>query len=480
MAIRVYNTLTRRLEPLEPIEPGKIGIYACGPTVYNYIHIGNARVFVFFDVVRRYLEYRGYKVKYVQNVTDVEDKIIKKANEENVPASEIAERYTRYYFEDTDALGIQRADYSPRPTDLIPDMISYIEKLMEKGYAYEVDGDVFYEIRKFAGYGQLSHQNLDELMEGVRVEVDPRRRHPLDFALWKSAKPGEPSWDSPWGKGRPGWHIECSVMSSKYLGDDFDIHCGGQDLIFPHHENEIAQSRAATGKGFAHVWLHNGYLNISGQKMSKSLGNITLVRDLLKASSPEAIRHFLLSAHYRKPLDFDENSLAESEASLQRISVALAKAERQANLLEEHPQKSASDHISLEVLRSQLVTEFEEAMDDDFNTPRAIAAFFNMVKNLNKILDGPDAWKCSSAELRGLVEEVRRLGGILGLFQKSAPGADAETKEKLLDLLIQLRAEARARKDYRQADSIRARLDEIGIILEDTPDGTFWRMKELS
>jgi cysteinyl-tRNA synthetase len=478
MAIRVYNTLTRKLEALESLESGKIGMYTCGPTVYNYIHIGNARVFVFFDVVRRYLEYRGYKVKYVQNVTDVEDKIIKKANEENVSASEIAERYTRYYFEDTDALGIQRADYSPRATDLIPDMISYIERLIEKGYAYEVDGDVFYEIKKFTDYGQLSHQNLDELMEGVRVEVDPRRRHPLDFALWKSAKPGEPSWDSPWGKGRPGWHIECSVMSSKYLGDDFDIHCGGQDLIFPHHENEIAQSRAATGKGFARVWLHNGYLNISGQKMSKSLGNITLVRDLLKTASPEAIRHFLLSAHYRKPLDFDEHSLAESESSLQRISVALAKAERQANLIEEHPQKSASDHLSLEELRSQLVTEFEEAMDDDFNTPRAIAAFFNMVKSLNKILDGPDAWKCSPAELRGLVEEVRKLGGILGLFQKSVPGADTAMNEKLLDLLIQLRAEARARKDYAQADSIRARLDEIGVILEDTPDGTFWRVRE--
>ncbi|RJP19193.1 MAG: cysteine--tRNA ligase [Candidatus Abyssobacteria bacterium SURF_5] len=474
----VYNTLTRKREPLEPIEKGRIGMYTCGPTVYNFIHIGNARVFVFFDVVRRYLQYRGYIVRYVQNLTDVEDKIIKRANEEGVSAAEIAEKYTRSYFEDADALGIQRADYHPRATDFIPEMISLIEKLLKEGYAYQVNGDVYFEIKKFKDYGRLSQQNLDELMEGVRIEVDSRLRHPLDFALWKSAKPGEPSWDSPWGKGRPGWHIECSAMSSKYLGNEFDIHCGGHDLIFPHHENEIAQSRAATGKNFARVWLHNGYLNISGQKMSKSLGNITLVRDLLQNAAPEAIRHFLLSAHYRRPLDFEEGSLSESESSLQRVYLALAKAERQARLLEKR-KESLRAEIPVDDLHNQLTTEFEEAMDDDFNTPRAIAAFFNMVKGLNKILDGPDAWKCSAEDLRKLVNRTKELGAVLGLFQKSFAGADSALAEKLLDLLISLRAEARERKDYQLADSIRARLDSIGIVIEDTPDGTFWRAKEV-
>ncbi|RJP66030.1 MAG: cysteine--tRNA ligase [Candidatus Abyssobacteria bacterium SURF_17] len=475
--MQVYNTLTRTKEPLQPIKPGKVSIYTCGPTVYNFIHIGNARVFVMFDVVRRYLRFRGYRVKYVQNLTDVDDKIINKAKEEGVSASEVAEKYIHHYFEDADALGIQRADYHPRATDFIPEMVSLIEKLLEKGFAYRVNGDIFFEISKFKEYGQLSHQNLEELMEGVRIDVDPRLRHPLDFALWKSAKPGEPSWDSPWGKGRPGWHIECSVMSSKYLGEEFDIHCGGHDLIFPHHENEIAQSRAATGKEFARVWLHNGYLNIGGQKMSKSLGNITLVRELLKTTEPEAIRHFLLSAHYRRPLDFNEDSFSESESALKRVYTALDKAERQARLLEKRTARPASAEISLEDIRKKLAAEFEEAMDDDFNTPKALAAFFNMVRDLNKILDGAEAWKCSPDELHSLAQETRRLGAVLGLFQRAASGADTELSAKLLDMLITLRAEARARKDFALADAIRSRLADLGIALEDTPDGTFWRMK---
>ncbi len=474
MPMIVYNTLTRTKELLEPIESGKVGMYTCGPTVYNFIHIGNARVFVFFDVARRYLQYRGYRVRYVQNITDIEDKIINRAKDEGITAAEVAEKYSRYYFEDSDALGIQRADYHPRATDLIPEMLAYIEKLIEKGFAYQVEGDVFFEISKFKGYGQLSHQNLDELMQGVRIEVDPRLRHPLDFALWKSAKPGEPSWDSPWGKGRPGWHIECSVMSSKYLGEDFDVHGGGHDLIFPHHENEIAQSRAATGKGFARVWMHNGYLNISGQKMSKSLGNITLVRELLKIASPEVIRHFLLSAHYRKPIDFTDDSLAESESAIRRVYIALEKAERQAYLLEKRGRKSAEE-ISLEDIRKKLVTDFEEAMDDDFNTPKAVAAFFDMVRSLNKILDEPDAWKCKPEDIRSLVEETRKLGAVLGLFQGKAARSDTELNDKLIELLINLRAEARVRKDYQLADSVRSRLADLGIALEDTPDGTFWR-----
>ncbi|UCD58302.1 MAG: cysteine--tRNA ligase [Candidatus Hydrogenedentota bacterium] len=480
MPVTVYNTLTRRKEPLEPIEPGKVGMYTCGPTVYNFIHIGNARAFVFFDVVRRYLRYRGYTVKYVQNLTDVDDKIINKAKEEGIPTSDVAEKYIRYYFEDADALGIQRADYHPRATDLISEMISLIKKLLEKDFAYRVDSDIFFDISEFKDYGKLSHQNLDELMEGVRIDVDPRLHHPLDFALWKSAKPGEPSWDSPWGKGRPGWHIECSVMSSKYLGEDFDIHCGGHDLIFPHHENEIAQSRAATGKGFAKVWLHNGYLNISGKKMSKSLGNITLVRELLKTTNAEVIRHFLLSAHYRRPLDFSEDSFEESESALQRVYTALEKAERQASLLEKRPGRPDPAEVSLEDVRSKLVAGFEEAMDDDFNTPRALSAFFNMVSDLNKILDGPRAWNCTPEDLHCIVEETLKLGAVLGLFQRTKFRADPELSEKLLDVLITLRAEARVRKDYELADSIRARLADLGIALEDTPDGTFWRSKEIS
>lgn len=480
MAVTVYNTLTRKKEPLDPIEPGKVGIYTCGPTVYNFIHIGNARPFVVFDVVRRYLQYRGYKVTYVQNVTDVDDKIINKANEEGVAASEIAERFTNYYFEDSDALGIQRADHQPKATELIPEMVEYIEILLEKGYAYEIDGDVFYDISKFEEYGQLSHQKTEELMEGVRIDVDPRLHHPLDFALWKAAKPGEPNWDSPWGKGRPGWHIECSVMSSKYLGDDFDIHCGGHDLVFPHHENEIAQSRAATGKGFARVWLHNGYINIGGTKMSKSLGNVTLVREILKDNKPETVRHFLLSAHYRKPIDYNETSLAESESALQRVYTALGKAERQAGLLEKRPGEPGSEQVSLDDLREKLTGDFEKAMDDDFNAPKAIAAVFDTVRNLNKILDGPDAWKCTADGLRSVTNEIRRLGAVLGLFQHGAAGADSALTDKLLGLFISLRAEARARKDYALSDSIRDRLEELGISLEDTPDGTFWREKDLS
>ncbi|MBI5117663.1 cysteine--tRNA ligase [Candidatus Poribacteria bacterium] len=473
----VYNTLTRSKQPLEPIEPGKIGMYTCGPTVYNFIHIGNARVFVFFDVVRRYLQYRGYRVRYVQNITDVEDKIIKRANEEGITAAEVAEKYTRYYFEDSDSLGIQRADYHPRATDLIPEMISYIERLIEKGFAYQVDDDVFYEISTFKDYGRLSHQNLEELMQGVRIEVDPRLRHPLDFALWKSAKPGEPSWDSPWGKGRPGWHIECSIMSSKYLGEEFDIHGGGHDLIFPHHENEIAQSCAVTGKGFARIWMHNGYLNISGQKMSKSLGNITLVREMLNVATPEVIRHFLLSAHYRKPIDFTDDSLKESESALQRVYIALEKAERQALLLEKRGRQS-EEAVSLESIGARLRADFEEAMDDDFNTPKAIAAFFDMVRSLNKILDEPDAWNCKPEELRSIIDQTRELGTVLGLFQQKASRADTELSDRLLDLLISLRAEARTRKDYQLADSIRSRLTDLGVSLEDTPEGTFWRAKQ--
>ncbi len=480
MTVTVYNTLTRKKEPLEPLEPGKVGIYTCGPTVYNFFHIGNARVFVVFDVIRRYLQYRGYAVKYVQNITDIEDKIIKRAEEEGISASEVAEKYTRYYFEDADALGIQRADYHPRATDLIPEMIEYIEKLLEGGFAYRVNGDIYFDIKAFKEYGELSHQDLEELIEGARVEVDPRLRHPLDFALWKSAKPNEPSWESPWGKGRPGWHIECSVMSSKYLGDDFDIHCGGHDLIFPHHENEIAQSRAATGKGFAKVWLHAGYLNISGTKMSKSLGNITLVRDLLKTTSPEVIRHFLLSAQYRKPIDFTQDSFVESEAALQRVYTALNKAGRHARMLEKRPELAGRETVSLNDLSENFVADFEEAMNDDFNTPKALAAFFELTRGLNKVLDGPDAWKCDPQELYAIIDKIQQLGSILGLFQHRETHADSKLTEQLLDLLITLRAEARVRKDYALADSIRDRLSEIGIVLEDTPDGTFWREKDLS
>lgn len=470
MTIKIYNTMTRMKEDFKPIKEGHVGIYACGPTVYNYFHIGNARPFIFFDVVRRYLKYKGYDVTFVQNLTDVDDKIIERAKQEGKQAEEVASFYTKCYFEDAEALGIGRADYHPKATQTIPEIVELVKTLQEKGFAYEVEGDVYYDISKFKRYGALSQQNLGQLQAGARVKVDERLKDPLDFALWKSAKPGEPSWDSPWGKGRPGWHIECSVMSMKYLGESFDIHCGGLDLIFPHHENEIAQSEAATGKKFVNYWLHNGYVNIEGEKMSKSLGNITLARDLLKRWPVEVLRFFVLSGHYRKPLDFTLENLQASQSALERVSIALQKM----SFYQKDSEDVITEYVSIAPLIEQLRDQFEEAMDDDFNTPLALAAFFEFIKEVNKLMDECKVCVLEPEELKKGVEVVRKLGKVLGLFQ----GKEVQTEglaSNLVELLIELRNEARQAKDFQKADLIRQRMAQLGILLEDGPEKTTWR-----
>jgi cysteinyl-tRNA synthetase len=466
MSIQLYNTLTRKKEPLRTVETGRVKIYVCGPTVYNYIHIGNARVFVFFDVVRRYLKYRGYEVTYVQNLTDVDDKLIKASQETGRPVPEIAETYIGAFFEDMDSLGVERADVHPRATEHIPEMIEAIRTLIDKGYAYERDGDVYFRALSKEGYGKLSHQSLEELKAGARVEVNERKENPLDFALWKRAKPGEISWESPWGRGRPGWHIECSVMSRKYLGDTFDIHAGGTDLTFPHHENEIAQSEALTGKPFALQWMHNGYINMGSEKMSKSLGNIVRVKDLREEFSPRAIRHFLLSAHYRNPIQFTRETMEQMERGIERIDTAWTN-------LRHRMKASMEGPVLPETAKAldELTREFEGAMDDDFNTASAIGVLFEGVRMANELI-GRDV--VPRGTLQAVADWLNRYGGeILGLV---ATEAEEETDEQV-EALIQKRQEARRRRDFAQADAIRDQLAAMGIIVEDTPQGVRWRRK---
>ncbi|PRX39300.1 cysteinyl-tRNA synthetase [Planifilum fimeticola] len=466
MSIQLYNTLTRKKEPLRTVETGRVKIYVCGPTVYNYIHIGNARVFVFFDVVRRYLKYRGYEVTYVQNLTDVDDKLIKASQETGRPVPEIAETYIGAFFEDMDSLGVERADVHPRATEHIPEMIEAIRTLIDKGYAYERDGDVYFRALSKEGYGKLSHQSLEELKAGARVEVNERKENPLDFALWKRAKPGEISWESPWGRGRPGWHIECSVMSRKYLGDTFDIHAGGTDLTFPHHENEIAQSEALTGKPFALQWMHNGYINMGSEKMSKSLGNIVRVKDLREEFSPRAIRHFLLSAHYRNPIQFTRETMEQMERGIERIDTAWTN-------LRHRMKASMEGPVLPETAKAldELTREFEGAMDDDFNTASAIGVLFEGVRMANELI-GRDV--VPRGTLQAVADWLNHYGGeILGLV---ATEAEEETDEQV-EALIQKRQEARRRRDFAQADAIRDQLAAMGIIVEDTPQGVRWRRK---
>lgn len=466
MSIQLYNTLTRKKEPLKTVEPGKVKIYVCGPTVYNYIHIGNARVFVFFDVVRRYLRYRGYEVAYVQNLTDVDDKLIKASQETGRSVPEIAETYIAAFFEDMDSLGVERADVHPRATEHISEIIEAVSALIEKGYAYERDGDVYFRAMYKEGYGKLSHQSLDELKAGARVEVNEKKENPLDFALWKRAKPGEISWESPWGPGRPGWHIECSVMSRKYLGDTFDIHAGGTDLTFPHHENEIAQSEALTGKPFALQWMHNGYINMGNEKMSKSLGNIVRVKDLREEFSPRAIRHFLLSAHYRNPIQFTRETMEQMERGVERLGTAWT------NL--QHRMKAATEGpVSPETAEAleELTREFENAMDDDFNTANAIGVLFEAAKLANELV-GREV--VSRGSLEAVADWLKRYGGeILGLVDTKT---EEETDEQV-EALIRERQEARSRRDFARADAIRDQLAAMGIIVEDTPQGVRWRRK---
>ncbi|MDN4593570.1 cysteine--tRNA ligase [Polycladomyces subterraneus] len=466
MSVQIYNTLTRKKEPLETVQPGKVNMYVCGPTVYNYIHIGNARVFVFFDVVRRYLQYKGYDVKYVQNFTDVDDKLIRTANEEGTTVPEVAERYIRAYFEDMDALGVRRADVHPRATEHIPDMIEAIRELIDKGWAYERDGDVYYRALKKDDYGKLSHQAIADLKAGARIEVNERKEHPLDFALWKKAKPGEIKWDSPWGEGRPGWHIECSVMSRKYLGETLDIHAGGKDLCFPHHENEIAQSEALTGKPFARYWMHNEFINMGGEKMSKSLGNIVTVYDLRKRYPARVIRYFLISAHYRNPIQFSEEVIDQLKNGLERIDNAWF------NL--RHRMTAATEGSADPAVKEQLNTltaQFEAAMDDDMNTANALSVLFEAVKLVNETVAQPVV---TLGTLEALKEWMTTFGGeILGLIELEGE----DTLDREIEALIEERQKARKRRDFARADAIRDQLAAMGILLEDTPQGVRWRRK---
>jgi len=464
--IRLYNTLTKSKEPLMPVKEGKIGIYACGPTVYDYFHIGNARVFIIFDVLRRYLAYRGFDVTFVQNFTDIDDKMIKRANEMGISVNELAERFIDAYKEDTASLGILPADHHPRATEHIPQIIRLIEKLMEKNLAYEIDGDVYFHVDAFPGYGGLSQQDLNELDLGSRVGIDHRKKHPMDFALWKSVKPGEPSWESPWGLGRPGWHIECSAMSMQYLGSTIDIHAGGQDLIFPHHENEIAQSEGASGQPFARHWVHVGYLNIDQEKMSKSLGNVLTIRELRKKTDPMALRFFMLSAHYRTPVNFSGEYLEQAIKAQERLNTVIYNLK---DALTRAPE-GGSDHDEDALLSSlqDSRVRFLEVMDDDFNTAEGLAVLFELARKTNIYLNRPEGQKKNILE--PILSFFGEIDSIFDYIKK-----DTTILEKEIEELIAKREECRRSKDWASADAIREELKEKGILLEDTPQGVRWK-----
>ena len=474
MAIKIYNTLTRQKEVLEPIEPGKVRMYMCGPTVYDYFHIGNSRPFILFDIFRRYLKYRGFEVKFVTNLTDVDDKIIKKASEENVSTDVVAEKYSTAFFEDTKRLGIQEADAYPKATENISDIIQLIEKLVQNGVAYPVDGDVFYSVTKFPGYGKLSGKNIDELESGARVEIDPRKENPLDFALWKAAKPGEPYWDSPWGKGRPGWHIECSVMSMKHLGESFDIHAGGVDLVFPHHENEIAQSEGATGKPFVKYWMHNGFLNIEGEKMSKSLGNFFTAREIMEKYHPAVIRMFFLLKHYRSPINFSEERILEAQSALERIITTLENID---SVLAEHKVQDSENSPSLPESIDDLKNEFINEMDDDFNTAGAISKIFDLVKEANLILASSQLPRHDILSLKRIKQVIQELDSFLGILYFKETMESSIKEDALIKILIDVRSKLRTEKLWSLADLIRDKLDEVGVELKDNPNRTTWSKK---
>ncbi|MDX5474120.1 MAG: cysteine--tRNA ligase [Bacillaceae bacterium] len=464
MAIQLYNTLNRKKETFVPLEEGKVKMYVCGPTVYNYIHIGNARPAIAFDTVRRYLEYRGYDVKYISNFTDVDDKLIKAANElgEDVPT--IAERFIEAYFEDTSALGCKKADAHPRVTESMDIIIEFIEALIEKDFAYESGGDVYYRTRKFEGYGKLSHQSIDELQLGARIEIGEKKQDSLDFVLWKAAKEGEIYWESPWGKGRPGWHIECSAMAKKYLGETIDIHAGGQDLAFPHHENEIAQSEALTGKQFAKYWMHNGYINIDNEKMSKSLGNFVLVHDIIKQHNPQLIRFFMLSVHYRHPINYNEELLENTKNGLERLTTSYFNLKHR---LESSTNLANNTEEWLEKV-SSFKQQFVEAMDDDFNTANAISTLFDLAKQANLYLNENVT---SEEVIKQFIQLFDEFFGVLGLTMEK----EVELLDEEIESLIQQRIEARKNRDFALSDKIRDDLKERNIILEDTPQGTRWK-----
>jgi len=495
MPLRIYNTLTGKKEEFVPQVPGKVSMYVCGVTVYDQCHIGHARANVVFDVVYRYLRHIGYDVTYVRNYTDVDDKIINRANREGVDFREVTERFIREFDSDMHALGIEVPTFQPRATEHIGDIIGIVAALVEKGFAYQAGGDVYFNVEKYAEYLKLSKRNLDDMKAGARIEVDERKEHPMDFVLWKEAKPGEPSWDSPWGKGRPGWHIECSAMSMRFLGETIDIHGGGKDLVFPHHENEIAQSEAATGKPFVRYWLHNGFVNINSEKMSKSLGNFFTIKEVLERYEPEVLRFFLLTAHYRSPLDFSDQNMNEAEAGLDRIYTALAKMDELAAGLPDDglsglPQKMNEAHAELLEKVESFPVRFSESMDDDFNTAQALGAIFELVRCVNRVVtEAPkplDVVRRLLSRSRRVLEEA---GMVMGIF-RTEPRVylDGVREKKLKDLgitreeiekLIAERSAARKARDFAKGDVIRDALLARNIVLLDSPQGTDWKIRQL-
>ncbi len=460
--MKIFNTLTREKEEFKPITEGEVKIYACGPTVYNYIHIGNARPICVFDVLRRYLEYRGYKVTFVQNFTDIDDKIIKKANEEGTDYKTVSEKYIEEFWKDAKGLNFRPATVHPKATENIDKIIEIVSGLIENGHAYAVAGDVYFSPKTFPEYGKLSHQPLEELEAGARIMVGDIKRDPMDFALWKAAKPGEPYWDSPWGKGRPGWHIECSAMVCRYLGETIDIHCGGQDLIFPHHENEIAQSECFTGKPFAHYWMHNGYINVDNVKMSKSLGNFFTVRDVAEKYGYEPIRYLMISSSYRSPINYSVDIIEQCKASLQRLYTCRDGIDFEI--------KNAPDGELDENIKAQFdkrVEQFVKAMDDDLNTADGIAAVFELARDINTLVVGKGVTKATAEYAEKIFDE---LTGVLGLVYNRK----TETLDEDIDAMIEARTKARKEKNWAEADRIRDELKAMGIVLEDTAQGVKW------
>ncbi len=459
--MRIFNTLTRTKEELKTIEPGVLKVYACGPTVYNFIHIGNARPLCVFDVLRRYMEYRGYDVRFVQNFTDIDDKIIRRANEEGLTYKEVSEKYIEEFWKDAKGMNVRKATVHPKATENIDEIIEIISTLIEKGFAYAVDGDVYFSPKKFDEYGKLSHQPLEELEAGARINVEEIKREPMDFALWKGAKPGEPYWESPWGHGRPGWHIECSAMVRRYLGTTIDIHCGGQDLIFPHHENEIAQSECCNGASFANYWMHNGYINVDNVKMSKSLGNFFTVRDVAEKYGYEPVRYFLISSHYRSPINYNVDIIEQCKASLER----LYNCRENLDFAIENAVDGELDNEFNDKVHGR-IQQFITAMDDDMNTADAIAAVFELVRDINTVI----AAGASKATLELASKAFDELTDVLGLvYNRNKASLDEEVEE-----LIAQRAQARKEKNWAKADEIRDKIKAMGIVLEDTPQGVKW------
>ena len=464
--MKIFNTMTRSKEEFKPLEEGKVKMYDCGPTVYNYIHVGNARPFIIFDTLRRYLEYRGYDVTFVQNFTDVDDKIIKRGHEEGIAPEEIAQKYIKEYFVDADGLGIKRASVHPQVTENIEQIIEFVKELEDKGYAYAVNGDVYFDTQKFEGYGKLSGIKQEELEAGSRIEINDQKKHPMDFVLWKAKKEGEPGWTSPWGEGRPGWHIECSVMSRRYLGDTIDIHAGGQDLKFPHHENEIAQSEARSGKTFSNYWMHNEYININNEKMSKSKGNFFTVRDISKLYDLEVVRLFMLSTHYRNPINFSDEILNQSKAGLERLYNAKERVEFIISKLNDNAENA--DELKLEEELNSFRQRFIEAMDDDLNTADALSIIFELARFMNSNVNENSTKEFANKVL----DEFNELTGVLNVVNKKH---EEDMLDEEIEALIQKRTDAKKNKDFKLADEIRNELLEKGIVLEDTRQGVKWR-----